>query len=530
MSIDPSRRLFRAQLAEQEQLEAQRYVDLAVEWRLPDDSTLLNCGGVWDKVERRYTGKTADKVKVFRLKLSQVEIAQWFVWWMQEREQGRLPDIWNFNMLGDRAGGKTVFLVAAANTALIKFPHFDGQPTQVWIANATFRERAECEREQSIHFPFAGVWYVHRRADMEYRYVTGGVIRYMSGDKPDTLKQGRVDFLMLNEMAKMSEAVYLNGVGRLKDKQGACLGATNPPRSNRGRWVWNLWNRAKKDETYPVLFLEIDSKKNDAISQEAGDAIGRVVRDMNPRYAQADVDGEMLRIDQPAYFKFNDQKHCRPVPAIGDITREYLRLRTGRAYDFLGGMDFQGRPHMVAVIAKIFGTLDDPILYFYHEIICPQATEEDLADAAKEHDYDVGSILWIGDNSGQWQNGKHLRHQHDSFKAIRDAGYHIEPCIKPKNRDHRPANPPVEQRVMLMNRALEQQQCFVDAQYAPQLAAGLEHCELKESRYGRVVPVGIHAHITDAAGYPLWWVFSKGRRLLRGPVGESVPIERRSLV
>jgi hypothetical protein len=62
------------------------------------------------------------------------------------------------------------------------------------------------------------------------------------------------------------------------------------------------------------------------------------------------------------------------------------------------------------------------------------------------------------------------------------------------------------------------------------LAAGLEHCELKLSRFGRVVPVGIHAHITDAAGYPLWWVFSKGRRTLRGSVGESVQVERRSLV
>ena len=85
MSIDPSRRQFRAQLAEQAQLEAQRYVDLEVEWRLPDESTLLHCGGVWDKIERRYTGASASTVKVFRLKLSQVEIAQWFVWWMQER-------------------------------------------------------------------------------------------------------------------------------------------------------------------------------------------------------------------------------------------------------------------------------------------------------------------------------------------------------------------------------------------------------------------------------------------------------------
>ena len=63
--------------------------------------------------------------------------------------------------------------------------------------------------------------------------------------------------------------------------------------------------------------------------------------------------------------------------------------------------------------------------------------------------------------------------------------------------------------------------------YAPNLAEGLQECDLQLNRKGRVIPVGVHAHITDAMGYPVWWVYSKGRRKLWGSVGAAVPIERK---
>lgn len=533
MPADPLRQKFRALQSEKELLEANRLVNLAVQWKLPDGSTLLHAGGVWDKIERRYIKREADKVKIVRLEESQVLPARWAAWWLQERAAGRPRDFFTEFLIGDRGSGKTFFLVCFGETAAVKLVEFQPKPPIIWMVSASFRERDELEREIADNFPFEGIWYSHRRAP-EYRYtfVNGAVLRNLSADDPETLKQGRVDVLLINEAAKMQKDAYLNGVGRLKDQDGICVATSNPPRNNRGRWVFNLWKKADEAKEaglkYPIKFLKVMSIGNATLNHETAGQIATVVRDIDPRYARADIDGEMLRVDQPAYYKFQKKTNCRTLPDLGDITREYLRMRTGRAYDYLGGMDFQGRPHMVGVVCKIFGTLDDPQLYFCDEIVCPQATEEDLAEAAKDIGYSPNNILWIGDNSGQWQNGKHLRHQHDSFKAIKDAGFHIEPCIKPKSRDHRPANPPIEHRVTLINRGLERKWLYADEALVPKLVMGLSECELKENRHGRVLPVGYHAHITDACGYPVWWVYSKGRRKLTGAAAESIHIERKS--
>jgi len=543
MPADPIRQRFRAQQAEDELLEANRLVTLAVQWQLPNGSTLLHAGGIWDKADRCYLKKEPDVVRVIRLKESQVAAAQWLGWWLQERAEGRKRDFRSLFLLGDRGGGKSFLACVGTVTALIKFPTFGTKPTLAWQVVSSFRERREIEREIADNFPFEGLWYVRRLApEHEYRFVNGALLVTQSADNKEALRQGTVDFLYLNEATKLTMDTYIAGIPRLKDHDGLCIATTNPPKNDRGRWVKKLYDTAEErkeaEQPFSVRFVEIKSSGNDAIDHDAADDVADQVRVLDPRAAAADIDGQMLRIGEAAYGKFSRVVNRRPMPDIGDITREYLRLRTGRAYDYLGGMDFQGRPHMVAVVCKIFGTLDDPELYFCDEIISPQATEGDLADDCKDAGYTPENIYWIGDNSGQWQNGKHLRHEHDSFKEISNCGFHIAPCIKPKNRDHRPGNPPVEQRVGLLNKSLAIPRLFVACELdkkgrvtevlAPHLAEGFQECDLQLNRKGRIVPVGIHAHITDAAGYPVWWVYSKGRRKLTGPVGETLHIERKS--
>lgn len=519
MPSDLLRQRFRAQLSELEQAEESRLVNLCVEWRLPNGAALLRAGGIWDRIDRTYLRKEPERVKVIRLQPSQVLTAQACAWWFQERAEGRERDFFNLFAVGDRGSGKTFIAVTAMITAAIQFPTMGGKPTLVWLVSQSYRERDEIEREIAENFPFESIWYSHRKAP-EYRYslVNGVTIRNLSADDPESLKQGRVDFLMLNEAAKMSRDAYLNGVGRLKDQDGFCLATTNPPRTNRGRWVYNLWKKTEEakelGKSYPVRFLQVSSEGNETIHRGSADQIAVVVRDVDPRYAQADVDGIMLPIDKPAYWEWIRSRNARPLPDLGDITRQYTKLRTGKAYNYLAGADFQGRPHMVATFAKVYGSIDEPLLYFCDEVICPQATERDLADEVREAGYTSDDVLWIGDSSGQWQNGRHLRNEHDSFRAIRDAGFVIQPPVKPKTPDHRPGNPPIEQRVGLINAQLKTGRIHVDPELAPRLVEGLAECILKESRTGRVVPVGIHAHITDSAGYLVWWVYSKGRRKL----------------
>lgn len=542
MPADPIRQRFRAQQAEDEVLETNRLVTLAVQWQLPDGSTLLHAGGVWDKLDRCYLKREPDFVKVIRLKQSQVDAAHWLAWWLQEKEDGRRRGIRSFFLLGDRGGGKSYIGVAATITALIKFPRFGTKPSLAWQVVSSFRERRELEREIADIFPFEGLWYVRRLApEHEYRFANGALLVTQSADNRDALRQGTVDFLFLNEATKLTQDTYTSGIPRLKDHDGLCIATTNPPQNDRGRWVKKLYDTAEErkeaEQPFSVKFVSVKSEGNDELDQDAADDVADQVRVLNPRAAAADIDGEMLRIGEAAYGKFSRVVNRRPMPDIGDITREYLKMRTNRAYDYLGGMDFQGRPHMVAVVCKIFGTIEQPQLYFCDEIISPQATEAELADDCKDAGYTPSNVYWIGDNSGQWQNGKHLRHEHDSFKEIRSCGFHITSCIKPKSHEHRPANPPVEQRVGLINKSLAAPRLFVACDIdkkgrvvdvlAPRLAEGFQECDLQLNRKGRVVPVGVHAHITDAAGYPTWWVYSKGRRKL-GSIAESVHIERKS--
>lgn len=521
--VDPLRQQFRALQAERELQEANRFTDLAVQWQLPDGSTLLHAGGVWDSIDRLYLPREVDRVRIVRLRQSQVEAAQWIAWWLQERAEGRKRDFRSLFLLGDRGGGKTFLATVATVTALIKFPTLDGKPTLAWQVVSSYKERRELEREIESAFPFEGVWYVRKKApEHEYRFINGATLVTQSADNPDTLRQGTVDILYLNEATKLLEEAYVSGIARLADHDGLCLATTNPPRTNRGRWVKKFWDIAKERQeagkTFSVRFCRIDSAGNDLRHADAGDDVADQIRVLNPRAAQADIDGLMLPVDQPAYWEWSRTRNGRPLPDLGDVTEQYLKLRTGKAYSYLLGADFQGRPFQVAVVCKIFGSVDDPHLYFCDEIICPQATEGDLADEVLEAGYTPDNAYWIADNSGQWQNSKRSKNEYDSHRQISDRGFHIAACIKPKQLGHRPANPPVEQRVNLINAKLKDSRIFVDPEGAPWLAESMKECILRMGRYGRVVPEGRHAHAGDALGYPAWWVYSRGRRTLDGPL------------
>lgn len=517
MPTDPVRQRFRQYLAEREALEASRRVTLAVQWKLPDGSTLLNAGGVWDRVDQRYLDVEPDHVRVIRLKKSQVEAAHLFAWWMQEREAGRPRDFITLAMLGDRGGGKTYLGSAAMVTALIKFPRLKSRATIGWQVCRSYKERAELEREIAENFPLEGIWYVRRKApEHEYRFLNGALLRTLSADDPESLKQGTVDFLYLNEMAKLPELAYENGLPRIKDNEGLCWGTTNPPRSNRGRWVYKLYQLEEEaiesGKAYPVRFVSVRSEDNDALNVDTADMVATVLRDLNPALAAADIDGKMFDVKQTAYWKFNKKRNIRPLPELGDITREFTKRRLGRAYDYLAGADFQNVPHMAAVFYKVLGTYENPILWAIDEIICEESTEDDLLDAVDEAGYKPENVLWIADASGQWQDGKHNKNR-DSFSVFKRRRWNIKPPVKPRSETHRPKNPPIEQRVRLINDALEAGMIMLESapDGVPKLIEALKECEMRPGKYMKLVPMGFYAHLTDAAGYPAWWVFSKGK-------------------
>lgn len=521
-------REFRALLAEEESQEDRRYIDLCVVWRRASTKeVLLKVGGKWDLIEQRFVGP-AQHCRVIDLKESQIEPARWAAHWIAEKLAGRPRDFFSLFLLGDRGGGKTTFAVILIGTLLVAFPRFDGTASIAWQISSSHAERDELDREIATHFPSAWFKYTEWPKHV-YRWVHGPTLTNVSADDPDALKRGRVDFALFNEPQKMGKKAPAFGIARLKDKGGFTIFAANPPDDQKGRWVYDLWEKHEESrecgKPFPIRFLKLKSQDNDALDTGTADQVAEIIRILDPRLAAADLDGHMLRPGQPAYWQFAKPKNLRSMPQLGDITRAFLRKRIGREYDYLAGADFQGTPHQAAVFYKIFGTFEEPILWAVDELIVDQATEEDLLSEVDDAGYTPERVLWVGDASGQWQDGKHSK-QRDSFAVFKGRRWHIVPPTKPKTSERVARNPPVEQRVKLTNKLLAESRLMVDPDTCPKLAEAFKECELRMGRYGRVVPLGFYAHLTDAAAYPVWWACSKTHRPTTGSLGESVDIPR----
>jgi hypothetical protein len=365
-----------------------------------------------------------------------------------------------------------------------------------------------------------------------YKLVHGPTLTNISADDAESLKRGTVDAVFFNEAQKMRKTVIAYAIGRLKDNAGIAVAAANPPTNIKAKWILDLWEEEKEwhelGKNYPIRFISVDSKDNSTIDTHVAAQVSQIIRKLDPRLAQADIDGEMLSINQPAYWAFNKLANFRPTPDLGDITREFTKKRKNKAYDYIGGIDFQSTPHMAAAICKVYGTLDDPILWVVDEVVVDQATEEDLIDALEERGYTRDSLFCVGDASGQWQDGAHKKGR-DSFQVFKFRGFHIDPPSRPKDVKHRPKNPPIEQRVKNVNTLLSKkigevtkQRLMIDPKEAPKLAEALKECELRTGKYGRVHPSGFYAHLTDGLGYVCWWVFpmSGASKPKNSPLGE----------
>lgn len=508
--MDSRHRRFRALLAEREANEKKRYRDICVVWRRElTGEILLKVGGVWDARDRRYVDEAAEG-RIIDLQESQVEAAQLTGWWLQQRLHSEPRDFCALFLIGNRGSGKTTFSEIAAGTFAVALPSFDGSPSIGWQISASHAERDELDRELQKHLPNA--WYRYTEfPNHAYRWVHGPTTTNVSASDPDALKRGRVDFAFFNEVQKMSKRAIAYGIARLQDKGGLTIFAGNWPDTLKGKWILDLYKRAqeKKEakQPFPILFVEMKSSGNARRDEGTADQVREIISILDPRIAAADLDGRLLRVDQPAYWQYSQQRNVQARPDLGDITREFTRRRTGREYDCIAAVDFQATPHMAASIWKVYGTVSEPILWAVDEFIVEQASEEDLIAELAEHNYQPENTLVIGDASGQWQDGKH-NHERDSFQVFRAHRYHILAPAKPKTEKRRSANPPVEQRIKLHNLLLQNKQMMF-APACTKLQEAHAECPLREGRYGKVYPWGVYAHLTDTAGYLAWWAFPK---------------------
>lgn len=500
--------------------------------RAKTKETLLLAGGKWDRLDRCFVAEEPETVAVIRLEESQVEYVTWFAEWLRDFREGYQRDISLALCAGDRRGGKTFGTMACTAGALIDVP-FDGegQPTVGWAIAKSYRERDELERWIAARLPRA--WYKHQRAP-EHRYNFTGfspiegeapALRMLSADDPDSLKQGRCDILLYNEPQKMAASAVKHGLYGTADQGGITVLAANPPDGPDAEWLLDLYEaidldqaeaeRRGKPEEEPLgaKYFHFASAKNTKIDQPSRRRVGRLARIISPETADADENGEWRRWGNLAYPAFSKRTLDKgglvgPIPEIGnckDVTREITERIFWRAYPTIIGGDFQRRPHEAAVLLRVIDWPDGPgPIYWFFDETTIRGDEYQLSAMVISRGVQPQGGVWIADCSGSYQGSERIPGR-TSYGMLEEHGWHVEAAetIKiPEKSDH-PRNPDVGARLTLMLRLMELRRLRVDPK-CEWLIEAFAKCQLRKTEYGKSVPKGRHAHITDAACYPIW--------------------------
>lgn len=514
--------------------------------------TILVAGGRWDKLERRYTDDSlVERCTVIRLAESQIPFTRWFAGQLADYRIGYPRDIRLALAAGDRRGGKTFDTLFCLIAALIDVPfHPDGSQSLGWVISRTYRERDELDQLIANHLPRD--WYHHQRApEHRYTFAHGAYFRNLSADDPEVLRQGRVDWLLYNEGQKMPPKAIVNGLYGTADRAGMTILACNPPSDPSQEWLSELREAITDDERFRRIsvFFNFDSRLNRFIDQPARRDVALLAEKIAPETSAADAEGLWRRWGDLAYPEWSNLRLWRsidkggavgPPPAIGssELTYQITRRELGRSFGFVIGGDFQRQPQ-AAVVLRIFDGPKGPIYWFCHET---QVKGDELAlsaavialrkDLAGAHQQPVDfprDGVWIADCSGSFQGSDRIPGR-TSYALLEQHGWIVEAAelIRiPEKSDH-PRNPLVGPRLNLMAELMKAGRIRVDPR-CEILIQAFKLCLLRKTEYGKRVPKGRWAHITDAASYPIWRLEEKpdtyGRPPSRGSM-KAVSMER----
>jgi hypothetical protein len=173
-----------------------------------------------------------------RAQESQREIIEWGAEWLADFRDGFPREVSVAMFAGDRRGGKTFAGVELVIATCIDAPRApDGMPLTAWIVAKSYRERFETEQWILQRIP--ANWYHHQSApEHQFIFENGAILRLLSADDPDALKQGRVDIAFVNEPQKIQARAIAHVVLGASDQGGLVILAANPPSGGRGEWMF----------------------------------------------------------------------------------------------------------------------------------------------------------------------------------------------------------------------------------------------------------------------------------------------------
>jgi hypothetical protein len=535
---------------------AHRYVDLAISLRLCDvdpatqawltdtDEELLEVGGRWDRRLKKWSGH-ATRLRIIRVHRGQEAAARWLAEWFRRRSRGSRGSqwegfrrVWSLLLLGGRRGGKTHL----ACVALVMFAVME-PGSRVWAISPTQEETDELEAAVRTMMPRR--FYRFRGGGagkpLQFRLPHGGRLFCLSGNKPRSLKRGRVDFALYNESQNMYRAGWIQLRGAIADRGGLVVMACNPPDAEIGRWIETVYEQARAEKNLVQLF-ELSAKSNPFVEYQA---LADIEADINDELTfRREVLGEFVPIGDVVFHAWSDAETVRDVPAhYRDVTHEITATVLGRSFGYVVGMDFQKTPHMVAIIAKIFVDPDDPaeepIWWLVDEVVLEDSDELQLVDALErlprwKHkeprdpadtyrsqrlpddslDRPVHCAV-VMDSSGFWQDGAHA-HTRTSERWLRSRRwewlYYPQP---PLDGVENKRNPDIIERCRAANARLKAANGIRRMFSCTHLEHTNRAMRSWDNRNGVPYKRSPFSHVCDAATYPIYRFF--GRPKQRAP-------------
>lgn len=423
-------------------------------------------------------------------------------------ESGRR--VWSALFGGGRRGGKTDLAVKVAIAFAVMVPF-----SRVWLVSPAQPETEELELVLESLLPtgwfkkLGAPWYT-------YTLPNGSKIWLRSAHDPKKLKRGRCDFAILNEAQNMARQAYTNVRGALADNAGFCILAANPPDHELGQWVYEYHEEAEAGRR-PSMVFHFDPRENPHVEIEALEALEGEVDD---RTYAIEILGQFLPPKDVVFYSLS-QDNIRERPDFGSVTAEFLKANAHGSHEFdrVVGLDFQKKPHQVAITYEFFANPDpldpDPLMWITDETYCEDATEQDLIDALEAKGYTGDRTLCIGDGSGDWQNSERTVGGR-SFDEFRKRGWiWIYAPDAPQGRKKNPdvmdrlgvANARMKSLVVGANRVIQavRRHLMID----PRCWQTVKAFKNWKNLHGFPNKRSPFAHAGDAATYPIWYFYPK---------------------
>jgi len=482
---------------------------------------IFRVGGRWHRRKKDWIDGTVDAVCI-DVNDNQVAICRAFSRHLTARINGepRRPFLITG---GNRRGGKSWIITALALANAIAIPN-----AIVWMVSPVLDKREELERYLKAHA--APGWLTPKVREFKFTLPNGSTIKNITGDDDEALKRGEADLVLYNEPQLMRRDVLTNGAPAVIDQGGLVLFAGNPASKRKGVWFTRLWLAVESGKYPHGEVYRLDRRDNPDVDKTASKQVSDLLAVVDPQAHKFDDEGIFQEPGQWVYQGSYDENRNQ-LSRLPDITHQVCTAALIRKrgviskQDILCGADFQANYGNAGVEVVAVGDVDAPT-YYVVKCHVREGDETYFLDDAFEL-WPRERTLWVGDASGTWQDAAHIKGR-DSFTKFEARRWKIiPPREKISDRGKSPANPPVPDRVNLVNKLLADGRLIVCMDGAADVAQALRECEYGTTRRSESRPSGRYSHLTDALGYVLYWAEPKAKKPQRLPgAGDVVPIAR----